>query len=70
VVNVDATVVAEAPRLAPHVAAMRGLLGAALGVPAERVSVKATTAEGLGPIGAGQGIEARAVVLLARAGLA
>ncbi|MBI2321278.1 MAG: 2-C-methyl-D-erythritol 4-phosphate cytidylyltransferase [Chloroflexi bacterium] len=70
VVNVDATVVAEAPRLAPHVAAMRGRLSAALGVPAERVSVKATTAEGLGPIGAGQGIEARAVVLLARAGLA
>jgi 2-C-methyl-D-erythritol 4-phosphate cytidylyltransferase/2-C-methyl-D-erythritol 2,4-cyclodiphosphate synthase len=68
VVNVDATVVAEAPRLAPHVAAMRERLGAALGIASARVSVKATTAEGLGPIGAGEGIEARAVALLDRTG--
>lgn len=67
VVNVDATVVAEAPRLAPYVAAMRERLGAALGIPPTNVSVKATTAEGLGPVGVGEGIEARAVALLDRA---
>lgn len=66
VVNVDATVVTEAPRLVPHIAAMRERLGAALGIAPARVSVKATTAEGLGPIGAGEGIEARAVALLDR----
>lgn len=64
VANVDATVVAEAPRLAPHVAAMCAAIGGALGIPAERVGVKATTAEGLGAIGAGDGIAAHAVVLL------
>lgn len=64
VVNVDATVIAEAPRLAPHVAAMRENLGRALAIGADRVSVKATTHEGLGAIGRGEGIAAMAVALV------
>ena len=64
VVNVDATVIAEAPRIAPHVAAMRENLGKALAIGADRVSVKATTNEALGAIGRGEGIAAMAVALL------
>ena len=64
VVNVDATVIAEAPRLAPHVPAMRENLGKALSIDAERVSVKATTNEKLGAIGRGEGIAALAVALV------
>jgi 2-C-methyl-D-erythritol 2,4-cyclodiphosphate synthase len=64
--NVDATVVAEAPRLGPHRDAMRAALAEALGVEVARVSVKAKTAEGLGPEGRGEAISAQAVVLLAR----
>lgn len=62
--NVDATVIAEAPRLAPHVAAMRENLGGALGIDADRVSVKATTNERLGALGREEGIAAMAVVLV------
>jgi 2-C-methyl-D-erythritol 2,4-cyclodiphosphate synthase len=64
VVNVDVTVIAEAPRLAPHVAAMRQALAGALGIEATAVSVKATTADRLGSIGRGEGITALAIVLL------
>jgi 2-C-methyl-D-erythritol 2,4-cyclodiphosphate synthase len=64
VVNVDATVVAEAPRIAPHVGAMSENLGRALGIESTRVSVKATTNEGIGAIGRGEGIAAMAVVLV------
>ena len=64
IVNVDATVVAEAPKLAPHVAAMRAALAEALGIDASAVSVKATTSDGLGATGRGEGIAALAVVLL------
>lgn len=64
-VNVDSTVVAQAPRLAPHIDAMRARIAKALGVPPAQVNVKAKTAEKLGPVGQGQSIEARAVVLLA-----
>jgi len=63
-VNVDATVVLERPKLAPHRAAMRANLADALGLAVERVNVKATTAEGMGPIGHGEGAEAHAVALL------
>ena len=63
--NVDTTVIAQAPRLAPHIAAMRGRIAAALAVSVDQVSVKAKTAERLGPVGEGRSIEARAVVLLA-----
>ncbi len=62
--NADATVVAQAPRLSPHLPAMRENLAADLQVPVGQVSVKATSAEGLGFTGRGEGIAAFAVVLL------
>jgi 2-C-methyl-D-erythritol 2,4-cyclodiphosphate synthase len=62
--NADVTVVAQAPRLAPHVDEMRARIAADLGVPPGRVNVKATTTERLGYIGRGEGIAAHAVVLL------
>ena len=62
--NVDCTVVAQAPRLAPHIAAMCAAVAAALAIEPAQVNVKAKTAEKLGPVGQGQSIEARAVVLL------
>jgi 2-C-methyl-D-erythritol 2,4-cyclodiphosphate synthase len=65
--NVDATVVAQAPRLAPHREAMRRNLAAALGVDIAAVSVKGKTAEGLGSEGRGESIAAQAVALLVRA---
>jgi 2-C-methyl-D-erythritol 2,4-cyclodiphosphate synthase len=66
IVNVDSTVIAQAPRLAPHIEAMRARIGDALQLPPAQVNVKAKTAEKLGPVGMGQSIEARAVVLLAQ----
>jgi 2-C-methyl-D-erythritol 2,4-cyclodiphosphate synthase len=62
--NLDATVVAQEPRLAPHLAAMQQRLAELLGVDAARVNVKATSTDGLGAIGRGEGIAALAVVLL------
>lgn len=62
--NVDATVVAQAPKLAPYKAAMRERIAQLLQVPVDRVNVKAKTAERLGPVGQGLSIEARAVALL------
>ena len=67
IVNIDSTVVAQAPKLAPHIDAMRARIGKALGLEAAQVNVKAKTAEKLGPVGQGQSIEARAVVLLSAA---
>ena len=64
--NVDSVVVCEAPKLAPHVAAMRAELATALGVDVDAVGVKATTSERLGFTGRGEGIAAQAVVLLER----
>lgn len=63
--NVDATVVAQRPRLAAFIPEMRAALARRLGVPEDRVNVKATTEEGLGFTGAGTGIAAHAVCLLA-----
>ncbi len=63
-VNVDSTIVAQAPKLAPHMAAINASVAKALGVKADQVNVKAKTAEKLGPVGMGQSIEARAVALL------
>jgi 2-C-methyl-D-erythritol 2,4-cyclodiphosphate synthase len=60
-VNIDATVIAEAPKIAPHVAAMRSRLAKALKLSEGQVSIKATTNEGLGSIGRGEGIAAMAV---------
>jgi len=62
--NVDATVMAEHPRLAPHIGAMRAALAGAMSSSLDRISVKATRGEGLGPEGEGLAITARAVVLL------
>jgi 2-C-methyl-D-erythritol 2,4-cyclodiphosphate synthase len=62
--NADATVLAEVPRVAPHVPAMRAALASCLQVPADAVSVKATTLEGLGDIGGRRALAAHAVVLL------
>ena len=63
-VNVDSTIVAQAPKLAAHMPAIQASVAKALGVPSEQVNVKAKTAEKLGPVGMGQSIEARAVALL------
>lgn len=64
VVNVDATVIAQEPRLAPIVLDIRARLASALLVDVERVSVKATTTDGLGAIGRGEGLAAQVVVLI------
>ena len=66
--NVDSTVVAQAPKLAPHIAAMRQRIAQALALALDQVSVKAKTAEKMGPVGRGEAIEARAVCLLVRSG--
>lgn len=66
--NLDATLVAEEPRLAEHLAAMEEQLAALLGVTAERVNVKAKSADGLGALGRGEGIAAHAVVLVRESG--
>ncbi|TKC87196.1 2-C-methyl-D-erythritol 2,4-cyclodiphosphate synthase [Trinickia terrae] len=65
--NVDSTVIAQAPKLAPHIDAMRANIAEDLGLPLDRVNVKAKTNEKLGYLGRGEGIEAQAAVLLARA---
>jgi len=62
--NVDCTVIAQRPKLAPHIPAMREILANAMGVELNRVSVKATTEEGLGFSGEGLGIAAHAVALI------
>ncbi|HLZ71678.1 MAG TPA: 2-C-methyl-D-erythritol 2,4-cyclodiphosphate synthase [Dehalococcoidia bacterium] len=67
VANIDANVLAERPRLAPQIAAMRERIARTLGVPLGRVSVKAKTNEGLGPVGEGLVISAQAVALIERA---
>jgi len=63
-VNLDSTIVAQAPKMAPHIAAMRARLAEVLGVALAQVNVKAKTAEKMGPVGEGRAIEARAVCLL------
>jgi 2-C-methyl-D-erythritol 2,4-cyclodiphosphate synthase len=64
--NVDATVIAQQPRIGPHVPAMRERLAAVLGLPIDAVSVKATTTDHLGALGRAEGIAAQAVALLVR----
>ena len=68
VVNVDATVIAQAPKILPHVPAMVANLAADLGVAAEAINIKGKTTEKLGFTGRGEGIAAQAVALLARDG--
>ena len=62
--NIDSTIVAQSPRLGPHIPAMRIRIAKALGLDNSQVNVKAKTAEKLGPVGQGLSMEARAVVLL------
>jgi 2-C-methyl-D-erythritol 2,4-cyclodiphosphate synthase len=64
VANVDATIIAQAPRMAPHVAKMVSNIAADLGIAEKCVNVKATTTEGLGFTGRGEGIAAQAIALL------
>jgi 2-C-methyl-D-erythritol 2,4-cyclodiphosphate synthase len=66
--NVDATIVAQAPKMAPHIPAMCACIAQALSLPPDAVNVKAKTAEKLGPVGEGRSIEARAVCLLVKQG--
>ena len=62
--NIDTTIVAQAPKMAPHIGAMRGRLAEVLGIDMAQINVKAKTAEKMGPVGEGAAIEARAVCLL------
>ncbi len=62
--NVDSTVIAQAPKLMPWIPAMREAIAAAMGIAANQSNVKAKTAEKLGPVGQGEAMEARAIVLL------
>ena len=64
--NVDSTVIAQAPKLAPHIPAMCERIAATLAVDIDQVNVKAKTAEKLGPVGEGRAMEARAIVLIHR----
>jgi 2-C-methyl-D-erythritol 2,4-cyclodiphosphate synthase len=64
--NIDATLIAEAPKIAPHLAAMKANLAAVLGIPADRVGIKATTNETMGFIGRREGIAAMAVASINR----
>jgi 2-C-methyl-D-erythritol 2,4-cyclodiphosphate synthase len=65
VANVDATIIAQAPKMAPHIPAMRANLAADLGIAADAVNIKAKTTEKLGFVGRGEGIAAEAVALVA-----
>ena len=64
IINIDATIIAQAPRMAPHVARMTGNIAIDLGIKPAAVSIKATTTENLGYIGRGEGIAAQAIVLI------
>ena len=64
IVNVDATIVAQEPRMAPHVPRMIGNISTDLGIKPAQVSIKATTTEGLGYTGRGEGIAAQAIALI------
>lgn len=64
VVNVDGTIIAQRPKLSPHIPDMRNNIAAVLGIEADRINLKATTEEGLGFTGSGEGIAAQAVALL------
>ena len=65
-VNIDSTIVAQAPKMAPHIPAMCSRIASALGLGVDQVNVKAKTAERMGPVGEGRAIETRAVCLLER----
>ena len=62
--NIDSTVIAQAPKLMPYIAAMRAKIAQTLGIGLDQINIKAKTFEKMGPVGQGQAIEARALVLL------
>lgn len=64
--NIDSTIIAQAPKMAPHILAMRMRLAQALAIELDQINVKAKTAEKMGPVGRGESIETRAVCLLYR----
>jgi 2-C-methyl-D-erythritol 2,4-cyclodiphosphate synthase len=66
--NIDCTIVAQAPKMAPHIPLMREKIAQAVGLTPDAVNVKAKTAEKMGPVGEGKAIEARAVCLLQKQG--
>lgn len=68
IVNIDAVVMAEQPKINPHISQMKERLAGSLGIEPDRIGIKATTCEGLGTIGRGEGIAATAVCLLERDG--
>jgi len=68
IVNIDATLAAEQPKIGPQVPHMRRRLAESLGVSIEQISIKATTTEGLGPVGAGQGMAAYALAAIEETG--
>ena len=65
--NIDASLIAEAPKIGPHLASMKARMGEALGIAADRIGVKATTNERLGFVGRGEGIAAMAVASVSQA---
>ncbi|MBP7132627.1 MAG: 2-C-methyl-D-erythritol 2,4-cyclodiphosphate synthase [Aquabacterium sp.] len=65
--NLDSTIVAQAPKMAPHIPLMRARIAQALGLSEDQVNIKAKTAEKMGPVGAGLAMEARAICLLYKA---
>ena len=67
VCNIDASIVAERPRLTPFISEMRGIIGEALGIDVEQVSVKSTTSKGLGLLGKGEGVAVHAVAMVEKA---
>ena len=62
--NIDATIIAQKPKMAPHILQMRKNMAEALGIPESKINVKATTEEGLGFTGSGEGISSQAICLL------
>ena len=66
--NIDATIIAQRPKMAPHIAAMRENVAEALGISVEQINIKATTEEGLGFTGTGEGISSQAICALKKAG--
>jgi 2-C-methyl-D-erythritol 2,4-cyclodiphosphate synthase len=64
IVNIDSSLIAEEPKIGPHISAMRDRLSQTLNIPADRIAIKATTNEGLGFIGRGEGIAAMAIATL------
>ncbi len=64
--NIDSTIIAQAPKLMPFIAAMRAQIAQTLGLQIDQVNVKAKTSEKMGPVGQGQAMEARAIVLLVK----